>query len=85
MSAQDELVYKIQMNYIAIEAASKKIIDSTERLQRMLRDGLDVVEVQNWTQGHVSEDVTRLATLMGDSMAMEAALRIVKKYDVKEQ
>lgn len=84
MSAQEELAYKIEMNLIAIEAASKKIIDSTERLQRMLRDGLEVNEVQSWTQGHVSEDVTRLASLMSDSLAMENALRIVKKYDVKE-
>lgn len=85
MSAQEELTYKIEMNQIAIENASKKIIEYAKNLEKMVSAGnYNVNNGYLWTEGHVSEDVTHIATLIQRSLSMEAALNVVKKYDVKE-
>lgn len=85
MSAQEELTYKIEMNKIAIEAVSKRIVEYAKKLQEMVNAGnFNVDAGYLWTEGHVSEDVTHVATLIQRSLSMEAALKIVQKYDAKE-
>lgn len=75
-----ELEHEIKQNKAMITYVAKNINDYTADLQNMVASGdYDQSASRNWTDGHVSEDVTRLASLIQKHQALQMALNIVKK------
>jgi hypothetical protein len=76
----EELEYEIKQNRSRIATQAKRVQDYTADLQNMVdADDYNRSTARNWTDGHVSEEVTHLASLLQKQSTLEMALAIVKK------
>lgn len=71
--ASDELKFMIKTNEGAIASQHKKVLKMVS----------DLTDRQNWTQGHIAEEVAHLSSMIAEQETLYKALHMLKKQEAE--